>query len=135
MNEEEILIVKKTWKSFRGIDPYLIGDIFYSKLFSDNPALRKLFPTDMHTQYKKLIDMIGIVVAKLDRREELTIDLQQMATRHVKYGVRYKHYSLVGDALLWTLEKGLGKEWTPAVKNAWTKCYQTVAVVMTSVYK
>ncbi len=36
----------------------------------------------------------------------------------------------VGDALLWTLEKGLGADFTPDVKEAWTLTYVTVAGVM-----
>jgi hemoglobin-like flavoprotein len=28
--------------------------------------------------------------------------------RHTGYGVKPDHYRLVGNALLWTLEKGLG---------------------------
>ena len=37
---------------------------------------------------------------------------------------------VVGQALLATLEKGLGKEWTESVKSAWTDVYGTVASTM-----
>ena len=30
---------------------------------------------------------------------------------------------LVGDALLWALEQGLGTEWTEEVKDAWVTLY------------
>lgn len=114
----------------RGIDPAIVGDTFYSKLFSDNPALKKMFPSNMEAQYHKLMDMIGIIVARLDRIDELSAELAQMAQRHVQYGVRPDHYKLVGKALLWTLEQGLDSDWTLSVKEAWSKCYHTVADIM-----
>ena len=37
---------------------------------------------------------------------------------------------LVGQSLLWTLEQGLGKEFTTEVKAAWTAMYGLVATEM-----
>jgi hemoglobin-like flavoprotein len=130
MTDEEIQYVKKTWKIFRAIDPSLVGDTFYSKLFMDNPRLRAMFPKQMDKQYIKLIDMLSIIVSRLDRLEELTDDIALMARRHVSYGVRPDHYKMVGSALLWTLQHGLGTDWTPEVKNAWIKCYTILSDTM-----
>lgn len=130
MTAEQIRLVKKTWKAFRGISPATVGDLFYSKLFSDNPALRKMFPSKMELQYQKLIDMLNAVVIRLDKLDELTEEIAAMAQRHVEYGVRPAHYKLVGNALLWTLQKGLGKDWTEEVKNAWSTCYKILADTM-----
>ena len=47
--------------------------------------------------------------------------------RHVDYGVEPEHYAVVGDALLWTLEKGLGPKWTPELGAAWTDAYATLS--------
>jgi nitric oxide dioxygenase len=65
MTTEQIQLVKKTWKAFRGINPETVGDLFYSKLFADNPSLRKMFPADMQQQYKKLMDMLHAVIIRL----------------------------------------------------------------------
>jgi hypothetical protein len=43
-----------------------------------------------------------------------------------------EHYPVVGSALLWTLEKGLGDGWTPAVADAWTTAYGTLSGYMIS---
>lgn len=130
MTTEQILLVKKTWKVFRGISPETVGDLFYSKLFADNPSLRKMFPANMQQQYQKLIDMLNAIVIRLDKLDELTEEIAAMAQRHVGYGVRPAHYKLVGSALLWTLQKGLGEDWNDEVKDAWIKCYTTLSDTM-----
>jgi hemoglobin-like flavoprotein len=130
MTAEQTILIKKTWKMFRSIDPALVGDAFYSKLFSDTPALRKMFPKNMNEQYRKLMDMLSTVVARLDNLNELTDDIAAMAQRHVQYGVRPAHYKLVGKALLWTLEQGLGNDWTEDVKEAWVTCYTILSETM-----
>jgi hemoglobin-like flavoprotein len=130
MTDEQIQIVKKSWKKFRGVNPAVVGDLFYSKLFIDNPSLRKMFPSDMEKQYEKLIDMLNAIVIRLDKLQEMSVEIQAMAQRHVGYGVKPAHYKLVGNALLWTLEKGLGDDWTQDVKAAWTACYTLLADTM-----
>jgi len=115
---------------FREMDPAVIGDAFYSKLFSYNPSLRKMFPSNMSHQYQKLMDMINTIIARLDKLDDLTNEISAMAQRHVRYGVRPAHYKLVGNALLWTLKQGLGNDWTPEVANAWTKCYALLSEAM-----
>lgn len=112
------------------MDPRLIGDVFYSRLFQQTPSLRPMFGNDMTAQYGKLVEMLSIVVARLDRLETVTADIRELAIRHVQYGVRPAHYKLVGDALLWTLGKGLGKDWTDEVREAWTGCYGFLSATM-----
>jgi len=94
------------------------------------PAVKRLFKAPMADQNKKLIDMIGVIVSRLDRLHEVTPDIQEMAKRHVDYGVKPAHYEAVGNALIWTLEQGLGIDWNPAVKEAWTACYGVLADIM-----
>lgn len=48
---------------------------------------------------------------------------QDMARRHVGYGVKAAHYDTVGTALLWTLEQGLGSAFTDETKTAWATAY------------
>lgn len=127
---EQIWLVKKTWRMLRGIDPSIVTGAFYAKLFSDHPGLRKMFPKDMEPQYVKLMDMLNAVVARLDRLDELSEDIAAMAERHIGYGVKNNHYQFVGDALLWTIEKGLGNDWTPPVKSAWTEAYSVLSEAM-----
>ena len=132
MTAAQIKLVKKTWRDLRGINPATVADLFYSKLFADKPALRKMFPANMEQQYRKLIDMLNSIVMRLDKPGELTEDIAAMARRHVDYGVKPAHYKLAGSALLWTLQKALGDDWNGEVENAWAACYKMLADTMIS---
>jgi hemoglobin-like flavoprotein len=130
MTKEQISLVKKTWSIFREIDPVLIGDVFYSKLFFDMPYLEKLFHTPKEEQSRKLIEMLSVIVSRLDNLQELTEEIKQLAIRHVQYGVKEQHYKAVGTALLWTLQQGLGKDWDEEVQDAWASCFNILSNTM-----
>ena len=130
MTTEQIFLVKKSWSIFREIDPVLVGDVFYSKLFFDMPYLEKLFHTSKDEQSRKLIEMLSVIVGRLDRLEELTEEIKQLAIRHVRYGVKEQHYKAVGTALLWTLRQGLGNDWNEKVSEAWATCFQILSETM-----
>lgn len=130
MTEEQILVVKKTWKIFREIDPVLIGDVFYSKLFVDLPEVKHLFKIPRPQQSKKLVDMLSMIVGRLDRLDELTEDIRQLAIRHVNYGVKVSHYRAVGEALIWMLRQGMGRDWNKEVEAAWKACYKMLSDTM-----
>jgi nitric oxide dioxygenase len=131
MTEKEVLLVKKSWQKFYDINPAIIADLFYSKLFFDHPKLRKLFPKNMDEQYKKLIAMLSSIVIHANDLSVVGSEIRAMALRHrQQYRVKPEHYAMVKDALLFTLEKGLGNEWNDAVKQAWVSCYSTVANMM-----
>jgi hemoglobin-like flavoprotein len=130
MTTTQIAIVKRTWKIIRSIDPAIVGDAFYSKLFAAHPALRRMFPKDMSQQYQKLMDMLSTIVMRIDHLEDLSKEMEDMAFRHLQYGVKPVHYTFIGEALLWTLEKAMGSGWTDEVKEAWATCYNTIAGAM-----
>lgn len=130
MTEEQTLLIKRSWKIFRKIDPVTIGDVFYSKLFLDYPKLRKLFPKSMEAQYKKLTDMLDTIIGGLERPNAITEDITALAQRHVKYGVKAEHYIMIGSALIWTLKHGLGKDWSEGIEDAWLTCFNALANTM-----
>jgi hemoglobin-like flavoprotein len=101
--------------------------LFYQRLFTLDPKLKALFTHDMKEQGRKLMSMIGTAVAQLDKVEALVPVLRELGKRHVGYGVRDSDYDTVATALLWTLEQGLGADFTPALKDAWTACYGVLA--------
>ena len=134
MTTAQITLVKKSWRLLRQLPPELVADTFYSRLFFDHPELRRMFPKQMDEQYKKLVNMLSALVARLDNIESLQKDVQDMGQRHKGYGVQPKHYEMVGVALLWTLEQGLGSDWDEATAEAWAACYGIIADEMINSY-
>jgi hemoglobin-like flavoprotein len=104
--------------------------LFYGRLFETAPETRALFTDDMSAQGQKLMAAISTVVTNLDDLGAIVPVAQELAKRHVGYGVRAEHYVPVGAALLWTLEKGLGDDFTADVGAAWAEAYTTVSQVM-----
>ena len=111
----------------RSIDPLIVGDVFYTKLFFEYPQVKTLFKISREEQSKKLIGMLNVIVGRLDRLEELADEIAALAIRHVHYGVRPHHYKAVGAALLWTLQQGLGSGWSSDTALAWEKCFKALA--------
>jgi hemoglobin-like flavoprotein len=106
--------------------------IFYDRLFEVAPSVRAMFPADMTEQRKKLMMMLAAVVGGLGNLESILPAASALAKRHVSYGAKPEHYPIVGGALLYTLEKGLGEVWTPELADAWTAAYGTLSGYMIS---
>ena len=132
MTPDKIALVQK---SFSQVVP--IADqaamLFYDRLFEIAPEVKPMFhDADMAEQRRKLMATLGIVVTGLTRLETVLPAASALAKRHVSYGVKDEHYPIVGSALLWTLEKGLGEAWTPETADAWTTAYGTLSSYMIS---
>jgi hemoglobin-like flavoprotein len=129
MTPEQIELVRSSWQQVLPIRD-TAAQLFYGQLFELDPALRSLFKGDMAEQGRKLMAMINTVVVSLDNLAPLVGAVEDLGRRHVAYGVTEAHYDTVGSALLWTLGKGLGEQFTPAVEAAWTAAYTTLASAM-----
>lgn len=84
----------------------------------------------MDVQGAKLMQMLAVAVAHLDRLDALAPAVEGLGRRHASYGVRDAHYATVRDALLWTLEQGLGPAFTPEARAAWSTTYELLAGIM-----
>src|SRR5260221_1980854 len=94
--------------------------------------MSEFFPADMIEQRRKLMAMLAAVVKGLGNLEQVLPTASALAKRHVSYGAKARHYPVVGAALLWTLEKGLGDGWTPEVADAGRTAYCTLFGYMSS---
>jgi nitric oxide dioxygenase len=69
-------------------------------------------------------------VRSLHVPEKILQPAKNLAVKHIDYGVKPEHYTAVGNALLRTLAKGLGTDFTPEVRAAWVEAYRLLAGVM-----
>lgn len=129
LTEAQIALVQS---SFATIAP--IADdaavLFYNRLFEIDPSLRQMFKGEMAEQRRKLMQMLSAAVKGLQRLDRLVPVVEDLGRRHAGYGVTDTHYETVGAALLWTLEKGLGRAFTPEMRDAWATVYGLLASTM-----
>jgi hemoglobin-like flavoprotein len=141
LNDAEKKLILNSWRLVVPIKD-TAADLFYRRLFELQPSYQPLFKGDLAAQKHKLIAMLAFIVKSLDwpdsawrdtvaEEDDLFLVVLALGRRHAElYDVPDAAYATVGEALLWTLDYGLGKEFTPPVRAAWTKVYGLVATAM-----
>lgn len=120
-------LIKHTWQPVSKLDDKTVGALFYDRLFYIAPDVRALFLRSVPDQSKKLMAMLHYMVRHIDQPEEVGNTVAALAARHAGYNVKPYQYAIIGSALLWTPEQGLGDAWSEAVETAWATFYTQVA--------
>lgn len=129
LSAEQIGLVRTTWARAVPVAS-LAASLFYGDLFKRAPETRALFKSDMDAQGEKLMATLGFVVDHLDEPDRLLPAAEDLARRHVDYGVTADQYAPVGAALLWTLEELLGADFGPNERGAWVTAYEVLSGYM-----
>jgi hemoglobin-like flavoprotein len=131
MTPDQVTLVQESFAKVAPISE-TAAVLFYERLFEIAPPVKAMFPPDMTEQRRKLMATLATVVNGLGDLNSILPAASALAKRHVSYGAKAEHYPVVGAALLWTLEKGLGDGWTPQIAEAWTTAYGTLSGYMIS---
>ena len=129
MQSHQVQLVRSSFALVRPIAPQAAA-LFYDHLFAADPSLRGLFIGSLMHQGVRLMKMIEGAVGLLDKPDALMPVLRTLGARHIGYGVVDADYATVGDALLRTLEQGLGDAFTPDVRAAWVAMYELISRTM-----
>ncbi|MGA2941285.1 MAG: globin family protein [Xanthobacteraceae bacterium] len=129
MTPEQIKAIQESFAKVVPISEQAAA-LFYGRLFEIAPSVKPLFRGDMTEQGRKLMATLAVVVNGLTNLETILPAASALAKRHVGYGVKPIHYPIVGEALLWTLQRGLGADWTPELAEAWTDAYGVLSDYM-----
>lgn len=129
MTPKQIALIQDSFSKVAPISD-AAAEIFYSRLFEIAPQVRPLFKGDMKKQGAKLMATLGAVVIGLNDLDKIVPIAQGLAVRHVDYGVQEQDYAPVGEALIYTLEQGLGAGFTPELKESWIEAYGILSGVM-----
>ncbi len=129
MNSDQVALIRFSFAKIMPIAEEAAA-LFYGRLFEIAPEVKLLFCGDMTEQGRKLMATLAVVVNGLSDLETILPAASVLAKKHVAYGVRAEHYMPVGVALLWTLERGLGDEWTSDLAAAWTNAYTMLSEYM-----
>ena len=98
-------------------------DSFYERLFSVCPSSIPLFKGDLQVQGRALVSMISTCLEQITSNEAFKSTMEKLAKAHAQKGIIVNEYFIVGDVLLWTLEKCLGIQFDNTVKNVWCRIY------------
>ncbi len=129
MDDAQITAIQDSFKKVVPIADVAAG-LFYDRLFEIAPEVKPMFTGDISEQGKKLMTTLGVVVNGLRDLDMVVPAAQALAVKHVDYGVKPEHYAPVGEALIYTLDKGLGEAFTPDLRAAWIAAYTTLSGVM-----
>lgn len=141
LNDRQKQVLRETWRLVVPIAD-TAAELFYKRLFELKPEYRELFKSDLTTQKRKLIAMLAFIVKSVDwpdsawRAEvpednDLFLIVLALGRRHsALYAVPDASYDVVGEALLWTLDYGLGKAFTDEARAVWTELYTLLALTM-----
>lgn len=141
LNDNDKKLIVDSWRLVVPIKS-TAADLFYQRLFELKPDYRGLFPGELDRQKRKLVTMLQFIVkaidwvkeewkAEVNPEDDLCLVVLAMGRRHHElYKIPDESYAPVGEALLWTLDQGLGEAFTDDVKAAWTKLYGTLATTM-----
>ncbi len=122
MNAQQVALVQKSFERIGPSAEAVVG-IFYDRLFELDPALRRLFTTDLKVQGQKFMHSLALVVVGLHTPEQMMASMRELGQRHTGYGATPQDYDTVCDALMWTLAQRLGDDFTPEVEAAWQAAY------------
>ena len=84
LKAEQLTLVQSSWAKVVPIAD-TAADLFYSKLFELDPALRPLFPEDLSEQKEKLMKMISLAVEGLTDLGALVPKVEELGRRHATY--------------------------------------------------
>jgi len=141
ISEADNDLVASTWRLIVPIQD-TAADLFYRRLFELAPQYRSLFKSDLEAQKRKLMAMLAFVVKSLswpentwredvDQKSDLFLVVLALGRRHTDlYRIPSEAYDTVREALMWTLDYGLGEAFTPAARAAWSRVYDLVALTM-----
>lgn len=129
MTAAEIALVQTSFRKVLPIADHVTA-LFYVRLFELDPSLRRQTCGEREEQGRRLARTIDGLVRRLPRFGELQPALRRLGARQARHGARDEHYAYAGTALVWSLEKALGPEFTPPVKSAWTRFFVELASTM-----
>ncbi|MEO1745085.1 MAG: globin family protein [Pseudomonadota bacterium] len=129
MTPDQIDIVQGSFRKVAPIAPQAAA-IFYDRLFEIAPHVKPMFTGSMDEQGAKLMTTLGVVVNGLKDIDAILPAAQALAVKHVEYGVEADHYPPVGEALIYTLQQGLGDGFDADTEDAWVAAYTTLSGVM-----
>jgi nitric oxide dioxygenase len=137
MVQTEIEIVRQSFKLVSA-DVSLVGDLFYRRLTETAPDVVSIFGTyfdgggDKFQVISEVVDrhlrsLLSMRVTPGGQMAPIPPAVRQLGQRHAKYAITDVQFAHMKEALLWTLEQVLGRDFSPETRDAWSHAYDSLA--------
>ena len=126
MNHRQLVLVRSSYERIRMVRS-LFADLFHRRLFLVAPRLELILQADPARRDAAFLEIVDMVVQRLDRLDLLLPTLAAHARRWSRRGVVDGDYALAGKALAWTVEQ-LMRE--PAAIASWRDTFEFLSGVM-----
>ncbi len=94
-------------------------------------ALREyLFKKGMTVKVRMLMSIVGMLLGRLEKPDDMIDTIQKLAKRHIEMGITEEQYETLESALIWTMAHSLGRDFTPEVEEAWREAYRELTTVI-----
>lgn len=106
------------------------AEIFYAKLFAKAPDLAPLFRSEPRAQCEKLMASLDAIVRNLEAPLENAAMLAALGKRHVNYGAKPEHYTVVVNLLIESMQDLLGVDADDQSLEEWRLALRLVSDLM-----
>lgn len=106
------------------------GDYLYKHLFECCPDVVNIFKVDMKEQSRTLMKMVKTVVEGLNNVDVIMPAIQKMGSRHHDLGITPEQFKYFKESLVFAFGKVLGNDFTPEVKESWSRFYDVLEGLM-----
>ncbi|SCU24277.1 flavohemoprotein [Staphylococcus xylosus] len=129
LSETEIQTIRETVPLLKekGQD---ITAIFYKRLFEEHPELKNVFNQTNQKRGLQSSALAMAVVAAAENIKDLTPivpAIMPVVYKHCALQVKPEHYPIVGENLIWAIEKVTGLKDEDPIIQAWVKAYGEIA--------
>jgi len=120
LNERDAAHLRESWNL---LEPArrAVAVQFLQRLFAEEPRLRLKFPQDIEESMRRILALMEYIVVNAEDPEALARTVRGLGRRYLDESIGRKEVHAAGLAWMWTLERQLGAEFTPARLMAWSQ--------------
>ena len=123
LTDRQLDLIQDSFHALRD-DPRPKSIAFYDALFERAPDLRAMFrDEDLGGQGMRFMSTLAAIVDNLHDPTAMERRYTDLGMSHKAMGVTAQNFKPMGEALLDTLANTLGEDFTPEMRDAWTRAY------------
>ncbi|KAK6182920.1 hypothetical protein SNE40_010495 [Patella caerulea] len=135
LTKQDEELIRTSWAEFKNGDVVMDGLHMYYRFFETNPEAKEFFGfakegevnaenNKFRAHVKNVFDIVGGAVDGMDNITEVKEICYDLGVRHKAYGVPSKYFKVVGNSLIYALDRKLHLD--SNTKKAWVRLYSII---------